>query len=180
MTGDLSYLTPYYLRIDFSVPKDQVILYDGNLLTIYLPGYRAVLNQSAPSSGANLATAQGLSLLRRNYSPSYLSSPDPVPLDASPGDGNTKQPAASKPEMVIKIRLVPRSTSEGFTRLILSVDPSTDLIRRIESTTIAGKNISFDFTNIKLNQGIPAMRFVYDSPATANNYDNFLFSDSGD
>jgi outer membrane lipoprotein-sorting protein len=170
MAGDLSYLQPYYLRIDFSNPKDQVLLYDGSVLTIYLPGYHAVLNQSAPSAGAGLATPAGLSLLRRNYTVSYLSSPNPIPLDAT----------GESPEMVIKLRLIPRSNSEGFRELILSIDPADNLIHRIEGTTIAGTTITFNFSNIKLNQGIPAMRFVYDSPATANMYDNFLFSDSGD
>jgi outer membrane lipoprotein-sorting protein len=48
----------------------------------------------------------------------------------------------------------------------------------MQATTIADGNIQFDFSNIKTNQGIPDQRFIYDSPASANLYNNFLFRDT--
>jgi outer membrane lipoprotein-sorting protein len=171
MYGTLSHLTPSFLRIDFSTPSEQVIVFDGELLTVYLPEYRAVLNQMvsgqrAGASSASLASSQGLSLLRRNYVPSFLTGPEPVPLEADSG------------ETVVKIRLTRRSVSEGFREIILSVDPVTRLIRRIEGRTIAEGQVRFDFSQIKTNQGIPEGRFLYDSPASANLYNNFLFRDT--
>jgi hypothetical protein len=44
--------------------------------------------------------------------------------------------------------------------------------------TIADESLAFDFTEIKLDQGIPEARFAYDSPASANLYNNFLFKDT--
>ena len=35
--------------------------------------------------------------------------------------------------------------------------------------------MQFDFTDIKTNEGIPDTRFEYDSPASANVFENFLF-----
>ena len=171
MLGKVSYLSPSFLRIDFDRPADQVIVFNGELLTVYLPEYRAVLNQSiTPSrrsaSGASMASAQGLALLKRNYVPSFLVGPDPVPLD----EGSAEQ--------AVKLRLTRRTISEGFREIILSVSPATRLIRRIEGRTIADVQVQFDFTNISLNQGIPELRFIYDSPASANMYNNFLFRDS--
>jgi outer membrane lipoprotein-sorting protein len=169
MYGTVSHLAPSFLRIDFSTPAEQVIVFDGELLTVYLPEYRAVLNQAtgrSGASGASLASAQGLSLLRRNYVPSFVSGPDPVPLEESSG------------ELVVQLRLTRRSISEGFREIILSVDPATRLIRRIEGRTIAGSLVRFDFSQIKINQGIPEGRFLYDSPASANLYNNFLFRDT--
>ena len=172
MNGNVSYLSPSFLRIDFARPLDQVIVFNGELLTVYLPEFRAVLNQTinqsrrSSVSGAAMASAQGLNLLRRNYVPSFVTGPDPVPLDA-----NT-------PEPVVKIRLTRRSVSEGFREIILSVSPEARLIRRIEGRTIAESDVRFDFTNIKINQGIPEQRFIYDSPASANLYNNFLFRDA--
>ena len=168
MTGDLSYLAPSFLKIDFTVPADQVIVFNGELLTVYLPEYRAVLNQNItpsrrPSVGASLASAQGLALLRRNYVASFVIGPDPVPLD-----DKTR-------EEVVKLRLARRNISEGFREIILSVNPGTRTIRRIEGYTIADGLVQFDFTNIRANQGIPEMRFIYDSPASAYVYNNFLF-----
>jgi outer membrane lipoprotein-sorting protein len=166
MTGNVSYLSPSFLRIDFIRPADQVIVFNGELLTVYLPEYRAVLNQSiTPSrrSGASLASAQGLALLRRNYVSSFITGPDPVALDGSPG------------EQVVKLRLIRRNTAESFREIILSINPANRTIRRIEGRTVADTLVQFDFTNIRTNQGIPEMRFIYDSPASANMYNNFLF-----
>jgi len=170
MIGNLSYLSPSFLRIDFTRPAEQVIVFNGELLTVYLPEYRAVLNQNItpsrrPSAGASLASAQGLALLRRNYVPSFVTGPDPVILDA-----NTH-------EEVVKLRLARRNISEGFREIILSISPGGRLIRRIEGRTIADTLVQFDFTNIRTNQGIPEMRFIYDSPASAYVYNNFLFRD---
>jgi len=84
----------------------------------------------------------------------------------------------SESEEVVRLRLGRRVISEGFRELILSVSSETKLIRRIEGTTIAGGHVQFDFTNIRTNQGIPEMRFIYDSPPSAYMYNNFLFRDS--
>ena len=174
MTGNLSYLDPFFLRIDFTEPAEQVLVFNGEILTVYIPRLRAVLNQSVaplrrsstPAGGASLASAQGLQLLRRGYLPAFVTGPDPVPLD----DRNR--------EAVVKLRLTRRLASEGFREIILSVDPQTFLIRRLEGRTIADALVRFDFTNVRTNVGIPEQRFVYDSPATANLYNNFLFRDS--
>jgi outer membrane lipoprotein-sorting protein len=167
MFGNLSHKRPDLLRIDFSTPAEQVIVFNGEMLTVYLPEYRAILNQSVSSgnrsSGANLATAQGLTLLRRNYAAAFITGPDPVPLD-----DNSR-------EKVVKLRLTRRYGSEGFREIVLSVDPVNLFIRRMQATTIAEGNIQFDFSNIKTNQSIPDQRFIYDSPASANLYNNFLF-----
>jgi outer membrane lipoprotein-sorting protein len=170
MYGTVNHLIPSFLRIDFTSPASQVILYDGNLLTIYLPEYQAVLNQvisaSRRPSGASMATAQGLLLLRRNYVPAFVTGPAPVPLE--PGSN----------EMVVKLRLTRRAGSENFREIFLDIAPDTYLIRRMEGRTITDSTVRFDFSDIKINQGIPEQRFIYESPASANLYNNFLFRDS--
>ena len=171
MTGNVSHLSPHFLRIDFTRPAEQVIVFNGEQLTVYLPEYRAVLNQPItpgrrPSAGASLASSQGLTLLRRNYVSSFVTGPEPVLLEEG---GN---------ERVVKLRLARRTIAEGFRELILSINSDTKLIRRIEGITIAGGQVQFDFTNIRTNQGIPELRFVYDSPASAYMYNNFLFRDT--
>jgi outer membrane lipoprotein-sorting protein len=172
MYGTVSHLSPGFLRIDFTTPAGQVIVFDGELLTVYLPEYRAVLNQVVGAgrrpgtAGASLASAQGLTLLRRNYVPVFVTGPGPVPLEEG-----------SK-EMVVKLRLTRRSISEGFREIVLSIDPVSNLIRRIDGRTIADSQVRFDFSQIQTNQGIPEGRFLYDSPASANLYNNFLFRDT--
>jgi len=167
MSGTLSYLAPSFLRIDFTQPAGQVIVYNTEALTIYIPDMRAVLKQQIsqgrrPSGGT---AGIGLSLLRNNYVASFLVSPYPEPLE---GSG----------ERVIKLRLTRRSNAEGFREIILSINPETRLIRRMEGRTLADSEVRFDFTNIRINQGIPEQRFVYDTPPSVNMYHNFLFRDN--
>lgn len=169
MHGVISFRSPSLLRIDFIDPAEQVIAFNGDVLTVYLPGSSAALQQSVSGSsggGANLATPQGLILLTRNYNVAFVTGPDPQPIDADSS------------EMVIKLRLTRRSINEGFREIILHVSPDTKLIRRIEGRTVSNSTVVMDFTGIMLNQGIPEQRFVYDSPSSANMYYNFLFNES--
>ena len=169
MAGHVSYKSPNLLRIDFTNPEEQVICFNGDLLTIYLPGSAAILNQtvdtSSSGSGANLATSQGLSLLSRYYSVAYETGQDSVPLDED------------SDEMVVNLILRRRNMSEAFSTIKISVSPDTMLIRRIDATTPQGESFTFDFKNYVLNQGISDQRFIYDPPTSANNYNNFLFSE---
>jgi outer membrane lipoprotein-sorting protein len=168
MTGYAMSLGPNFLRIDFSSPAEQVITYNGESLMIYLPGEHAILNQpvTGQNTGANIATTRGLTLLRRNYIPAYVVGPNPVPIE----EGSS--------EMVIKLRLARRSISEGFQEIILDINPSTKLIRRITGRTVSDTTVRFDFSSIRTNIGIPEDRFVFDAPPTTNMYNNFLFKDT--
>ena len=173
MTGNLSFLDPFFLRIDFTRPAGQVLVFNGENLVVHIPDLRATLNQPvAPArrtsgvGAAGFASAQGLQLLRNGYVPAFVSGPAPVLLDERSRD------------MVVQLRLTRRLLSEGFREIILSVDPETLLIRRIEGRTVADALVRFDFINVRTNLGIPEQRFVYDSPPTANMYHNFLFRES--
>jgi outer membrane lipoprotein-sorting protein len=95
-----------------------------------------------------------------------VSGPEPVPLDER------------DKETVVKLRLTRRLASEGYREIILSISPETLLIRRIEGRTIADALVRFDFLNVRTNVGIPELRFEYDSPASANLYNNFLFRET--
>ena len=166
MKAKVTYLSPDKVRMDFSVPAEQTIVFNGDTLTVFLPGSAAVLTQNANSgNGGNIASADGLSLLRRYYSVSYENNQDSVPLDED------------SDEMVVRLVLWRRTTAEAFRNIKLAINPQTKLIRRLEAITPAGVTYKFDFTNYELNQGLTAQRFVYDIPSAANNYDNFLFSE---
>ncbi|MCL2602710.1 MAG: outer membrane lipoprotein carrier protein LolA [Treponema sp.] len=174
MVGELSFLQPYFLRIDFSDPADQILIFTGELLTVHVPRLRTVLSQSvtpvrranSPVGGASMASAQGLQLLRQGYVPSFVTGPAPVPIDG----GNS--------ERVVQIRLTRRLVSENFREIILSINPDTLLIRRLEARTLTNALVRFDFTNIRTNVGIPEQRFVHNAPPTANLHNNFLFRDA--
>lgn len=167
--GRLSFKAPDLLRMDYTNPQNQVIVFNGDMLTIYLPGSSAVLQQQIQqdrgSGASSLATPQGLSLMSRYYTVAYESGQTPEPLD----EGSD--------ENVVKFVLSRKSAAEAFRYIKLAVDPSTKLIRRINAVTPKGEEFVFDFYDYALNQGISDQRFIYDAPSSANNFNNFLFSE---
>ena len=166
MTGTIYYKTPSLLRINFDNPKEQVLVVDKEKLVIYIPKYRVIMQQKLKKkggvSGAGMASREGLKLLKQNYTVAYLESPDFVPLE----DGSE--------EMVKKLKFVWRTADEGFRQLIMSVGED-NLIRRMVCVTADYTEMQFDFTDIVTNGGIPDTRFDYDTPASANVFENFLF-----
>ena len=167
MNGKVSFKKPNMLRIDFSSPANQVIVFNGDALTIYLPGSSAILQQNvegdSSASGANLATPQGLSLMSRYYYMAYETGPNPVALE----EGSE--------EKVVRLVLSRKNSTESFTKILLSILPDSKLIRRVEAITPQGQTFVFDFYDYSLNVGIAEQRFIYDAPSSANNYNNFLY-----
>lgn len=166
MTGTVYYKTPHLLRINFTEPRDQVIVVDGEELQIYLPTQSVTMVQSVKRHNeaalTSMAAGQGLYLLSRGYSIGYLDSPSYVPLD----EGSREQ--------VVKLRLEWRSTEEAFRQIIVSVDEN-GYIRRMEAVTKDYQQIRYDLTNIMVNQGIPDTRFEFESPSSSYKINNFLF-----
>ena len=169
MEATVYFKRPNRLRIDFTKPNEQVILFTGDALTIYVPAYRMVLNQTiekdSSAGTANLATPQGLSLLKRSYTIAYETGADSQPLE----EGSSEQ--------VVALILNRRSASETFRSIRLLVLPGSKLIRRIEAWPISGSKITFDFTRYRLNTGIPDSRFLYDIPPNADMLNNFLLEE---
>lgn len=167
--GKISYKSPDLLRLDYTNPEEQVIVFNGDTLTIYLPDSAAVLQQQiTPGSTGNAttaATAQGLSLMSRYYTVAYETGQNAEPLD----EGSD--------EMVVKFILTRKSSSEAFRYIKIAVNEKTKLIRRMEAVTPKGEEFVFNFYDYKLNVGLTDQRFIYDAPSSANNYNNFLFTE---
>lgn len=170
LEGVVYYKTPNLLRINFTDPADQVIVVNNEKLMIYLPEQNVVMTQKlrekSESTLAAMVSEKGLRLLSQGYSISYLTSPDPEPLEEE------------STELVVKLRLEWRSTDEGFRQIIMSVGED-NMIRRMEGLTVTYETVVFDFKNIRINQNIPEKRFEYDSPPSAYDMKNFLFDMNG-
>ena len=168
--GKLSFKAPNLLRMDYTNPPEQVICFNGDILTIYIKEpAEAVLQQQVTMDGTNsassLTTPQGLSLMSRYYTVAYETGQNPEPLE----EGSD--------EMVVKLILTRKSASEAFRYIKLAINNETKLIRRIEAVTPKGEEFIFNFFDYNLNQNISEQRFVYDAPSSANNYNNFLFTE---
>jgi len=164
--GTLSYRTPIWLRINFTVPSRQFIAIDPEQLVIYVPGYNVVMVQALKqrSSGqiSEMITAKGLGMLSRNFSVAWAVGPDPVPLDTGSN------------EMVYKLKLTPRVASTGFRSMTLSVTRD-NVFRRLEGVRADGETQAMDYLNVRTNQNLPDSRFRIDTPADANIIPDFLF-----
>lgn len=165
--GRFSFKAPDLLRMDYTTPENQVICFNGDLLTIYLPNSAAVLQQqiSQENNSSSIATPQGLSLLSRYYTVAYETGQAAEPLEKG------------SDEMVVKFILNRKSASEAFRYIKLAVNEKTKLIRRVEAVTPKGETFIFDFYDYKINQDITDQRFIYDPPSSANNFNNFLFAE---
>ena len=168
--GKLSFKAPNLLRMDYTNPEEQVICFNGDMLTIYIkePAEAVLQQQVTPGSAGNatnLSTPQGLSLMSRYYTVAYETGQNPEPLE----EGSD--------EMVVKLILTRKSASEAFRYIKLAINNETKLIRRIEAVTPKGEEFIFDFYDYVLNQDLSEQRFVYDAPSSANNYNNFLFTE---
>jgi len=168
--GKLSFKAPNLIRMDYTNPEEQVICFNGDMLTIYIkePAEAVLQQQVTPGSAGsatNLSTPQGLSLMSRYYTVAYETGQNPEPLE----EGSD--------EMVVKLVLTRKSASEAFRYIKLAINNETKLIRRIEAVTPKGEEFVFDFFDYVLNQDLSEQRFVYDAPSSANNYNNFLFTE---
>ena len=168
--GKLSFKAPNLLRMDYTNPEEQVICFNGDILTIYIkePAEAVLQQQVTPGSAGsatNLSTPQGLSLMSRYYTVAYETGQNAEPLE----EGSD--------EMVVKLILTRKSASEAFRYIKLAINNETKLIRRIEAVTPKGEEFVFDFFDYVLNQDLSEQRFVYDAPSSANNYNNFLFTE---
>ncbi len=164
--GEISFKSPNLLRIDFSEPKEQVLNINGDELLLWVPALSVTFVQKLKShnsaSLATMASEQGLTMLKRNYSIGYEAGPDPVSLDEG------------SPEMVIKLNLNWRTSNEGFRELRIAVGEN-NMIRRITGVTTNHEVIQYDFSEIVVNKGIPDSRFLFDSQPEGNTIHNFLF-----
>jgi outer membrane lipoprotein carrier protein len=167
MSGTIAFKSPSNLRVDFSDPADQVIAFDGQTLTVYIPSLHAILSQAAAgkagAGSASLASREGLKMMKRSYGVAFEKDPTPVSLEDAAG------------EKAVVLVLTRSTVAEGFKTIKLYVNPESKLIRRMEGWTLSGDKLRFDFRDMAINTGIPASRFLYDSPASANVYNNFLF-----
>ena len=117
------------MRMDYTNPEEQVICFNGDVLTIYIrePPEAVLQQQVTPgssNSATSLSTPQGLSLMSRYYTIQYETGQNAEPLE----DGSD--------EMVVKLILSPKKTaSEAFKYIKLAINAETKIIRRIDAVT---------------------------------------------
>ncbi|MFP4113463.1 MAG: LolA family protein [Spirochaetota bacterium] len=176
MEGTLTYKRPNLVRMDISDPEgqedqeDTVLVSNGEQLTIYVPAYDVVLQQDlrreVGAAPGGVATAEGLALMRRNYDVAYLEGPEPVPLE----EGSDV--------FVTQLRLDRRQVTEGFRRLVLSIDEE-GFIRRIDGTKVDWEEVRMELSDIRINQRVSDRVFEEEPDPSASVDENFLYNPEG-
>lgn len=174
MEGALSFKRPDLLRIDFTVPAGQVLVSNGERLTIYIPSWDYIIDQRLDAAAtpaqrslpAGLTTIAGLRFFRSNYGIAYKAGPDPEPLN---DDGSGPQ--------VVKLVLERQVAEEAFEKIEVAVGDDK-LIRSIVGVYRSGDRFAIEFGAVRIDRSIPGARFQYESPPDANVYYDVLFGEA--
>jgi outer membrane lipoprotein carrier protein len=146
--GRLVILKPGKIRWDYTSPDHQVLVSDGDKVTMYFSQSEQVIVQPINQyldSDVTYSFFAGTGNILKDFD---IFPPDHV---------------APKKELVI--RLVPKIEHPQVDYLHIWVDASTYLIRRLEIVDHFGSVTDLVFTNIKYNQSIAPELFSFTPPA---------------
>ena len=141
-TGRVLLKKPGMLRWDYVEPSVEQIFVDGDQVMVYTPEHKQVvkakLTQIAASQ-APLILLQGAGKLTEQF--------DVLPTDQE----------ESRQDVLPLITLVPKPEEKNrsaVTRVVLEIDPSSYLIKKMDLHEISGNISTLRFSNIQVNQGI--------------------------
>lgn len=144
--GRLYIEKPHHVRWEYTQPDSQTILYDGNLLRIYTPKRRQVLQSvvdEASRSNVALLFLAGVGKLREAF--------DITPLPHT--DTNTRH-----------LRLVPRSPQAGFSELHIIVNLKSYLVEQLTIHDTIGNITEIRLRSLEIHQELPPKTFELTLP----------------
>jgi outer membrane lipoprotein carrier protein len=147
--GTLYLKKPGRLRWEYQTPTPQEIVSDGTRLWIYTPELKQVNVSAAPAAlvGPAGSFLQGLGQVREHFDPRFLNPAQPV--DA---------------EGLVVLDLAPKRPQPLLTRLIVSVDPGTWLVRQAIVHDELGNTVTVRFGDTVVNSGLSDSLFVFVPP----------------
>lgn len=147
--GTLYLKKPGKLRWEFTTPTPQEIVSDGKRLWVYTPELKQVNVSEAPEALAGPAGSflQGLGQVREHFHPRFL---------------NPAQPTDSEGGVVLD--LTPKQPQPLLSRLILSVDPKSWLVRKAVVFDELGNTVTVRFVELVTNSGLADTLFVFVPP----------------
>ncbi|UCE62743.1 MAG: outer membrane lipoprotein carrier protein LolA [Nitrospirota bacterium] len=143
---------PGMLRWDYVEPSVEQIFVDGDQVMVYTPEHKQVVKANLTqiaASKAPLALLQGAGKLAEHF--------DVLPTDQE----------ESRQEALPLITLVPKPEEKersAVTRVVLEIDPSSFLIKKMDLHEISGNISTLHFSNFKVNQGIDTAQLKLNVP----------------
>lgn len=147
--GTLYLKKPGKLRWEYTTPTPQEIVSDGKRLWVYTPELKQVNVSDAPEALAGPAGSflQGLGEVREHFQARFL---------------NPAQP--SDPEGNVVLDLTPKQPRPLLSRLILTVDPKSWLVRKAVVYDELGNTVTVRFVELLVNSGLADTLFVFVPP----------------
>ena len=155
-TGRVLLKKPGLLRWDYVEPSVEQIFVDGDQVMVYTPEHKQVVKANLTqiaASKAPLALLQGAGKLAEHFD---------VLLTDQPTDQEE-----SRQETLPLITLVPKPEEKdrsAVTRVVLEIDPSSYLIKKMDLHEISGNISTLQFSNFKVNQGIDSAQLKLKVP----------------
>ena len=151
-TGRVLLKKPGMLRWDYVEPSVEQIFVDGDQVMVYTPEHKQVMKANLTqiaASKAPLALLQGAGKLAQQF--------DVLPTE----EGESGQ------GVLPLITLVPKPEEKdrsAVTRVVLEIDPSSYLIKKMDLHEISGNISTLHFSNIQVNQGIERTQLMLEVP----------------
>ena len=147
--GTLYLKKPGRLRWEYATPTPLEIVSDGKRLWVYTPELKQVNVSDAPDALAGPAGSflQGLGQVREHFQPRFLN-----PAQPTDAEGN------------VVLDLTPKEPRPLLTRLILSVDPKSWLVRKAVLYDELGNTVRVRFVEVSVNAGLADALFVFVPP----------------
>jgi outer membrane lipoprotein carrier protein len=145
--GDLFLRKPDRMRWAYKDPQDKVFLYKEGVLEMYLPEEKQ-LTRSPVAKEALETDIFGIFLGAMSFREAYAVEDNPFPTEAA---------------RVRQVRLTPKTEGE-FSHLLLEIDETTWLPRRVIFLEWAGNKREFIFSQIRTGVRIPDKTFTLRVP----------------
>ena len=147
--GVVYFKKPGKMRWEYLPPNEQLLVSDGETLWLYLPGDEQVIVEK----------------IQTVYS-------SRIPINFLAGGGKLKEDfhirlvpdTEGYPPNTYHLELVPKTAQPDFSKLILSVDPSTYLVIHTSVYDLYGNITDVYFTDIQTNVNLPEDKFHFQIP----------------
>ncbi len=148
--GTLYLKKPGKLRWEYSTPTPQEIVSDGKRLWVYTPELKQVNVTAAPQALAGPAGSflQGLGQVREQFQVRFLNPARPTDADG-----------------LVVLDLTPNRPEPMLSRLVLSVDPTSWLVRKAVLYDELGNTVTVRFLEVAVNPRLADSLFVFTPPA---------------
>jgi len=137
---------PQMIRWEYTQPEPQTVLYKDNLLRIYTPKRRQVLQSVVDADNRTnvaLLFLAGIGTLREVF---------------------TITPMPGQETHTTQLRLLPRSPQAGFTELYITLNPQSYLIESLTIHDPIGNRTTIHLSALQIHPTLPAHLFELDLP----------------